>query len=187
MPVAQLYPQIERMVQTWAEDTTKKAIQMLRDAAGEGGAPPIDVGLIMLDEVRRTAAEMNMPPDFIKHVKLKRVNGRPIIYNDWTKPATKWEGERELWRDFEYGTSAHFIAPRGKDAGFSNALIWQSKDNREWNSPGRTAEGKALAKVYARSGRPKGSGGHTVRGIPGLHPMKTGIDRAKKRLDMYGR
>lgn len=174
------------MIQRWAADIEKKTHDTLRKAKEElmrgRGEPPRDVAKIMLDEVKRTATEMNMPPGFIEHIKVRHGPSGPEIYNDWTKPATKWEGEREIWKDFEYGTRDHFIAPRGADAGYSDALIWRTKPNREWFYPAIGPTGEKVAKSYDRSGNVHGSSGHNVSGIPGLRPMKTGIERARKRL-----
>lgn len=134
-----------------------------------------------------------MPKEFIDHIKLKdEGNGTYLIENDWSGPPTKWHPQEiplAVW--FEYGTDGgaggkHWIAPRGKAAGFSDVLAW----------PSAGPESGSPQAIYSKradneEGQTLFSKGHYVKGLEALEPMtngwKVGLQKFARELEREGK
>ena len=137
---------------------------------------------IVFDEVRRAAEAAGMPQGFVDALEFNEIGpGEYEIVNDWSRPPDKWrETPYPLAKWFEYGTDRHWVAPRGKAAGFSDVLTWIRGD------PDKDRPQAIYSKSYEP---PEGtrlfSKGHYVSGIPAIEPMHRGFEQGLRRLQDY--
>ena len=136
----------------------------------------------MLDEVIRACEAAGMPRGFIDAIEFRDLgDGKFEIVNDFSRPPDKWrETPYPLAKWLEYGTERHWVAPRGKAAGFSDVLTWIRGDpdkDRPQAIYSKSKEPEEGTRLYSM--------GHYVFGIPSIEPMHRGFEQGLRRLQDY--